>query len=259
MHQKICGRWRPAHATAITTARISARVSLVKANRRNYYRILHVQPEAPEEIVTATYRTIMSKLRLHPDLGGDHEAAVLVNQAYAVLSDRAKRNQYDRSLQKERTRTYPQARGTVAAGTPVTHPGCTFCQAELPPTIQADTCCLRCESPLVPPPPQPAKKYDLFGRRSVPRVSKSDAVTVYPGWQMQACSARLRDLSTTGISVITDIALQANQVVRIVSPSFDVLASVISCRPGGCLFMVHARLVSAKFAKSTGVFVSIAA
>jgi hypothetical protein len=263
MHQKNSGRWRSARATAITTARISARVSLVKANRRNYYRILHVQPEAPEEIVTATYRTIMSKLRLHPDLGGDHEAAVLVNQAYAVLSDRAKRDQYDRSLRQERTRTYPQTRGTVAARAPVTHPamqpGCTFCQAGLPPTIQADTRCLRCESPLVPPPPQPAKKYDLFGRRSVPRVSKSDAVIVYPGWQMQACSARLRDLSTTGISVITDIALQANQVVRIVGPSFDVLASVISCRPGGRLFMVHARLVSAKFTKSTGVFVSIAA
>lgn len=232
-------------------------------NRRNYYRILHVQPEAPHEIVTATYRAIMSKLRLHPDLGGDHEAAVLVNQAYAVLSDRAARNQYDRSLRQERARAHPHSRGAVAAGAPRTYrtlkPGCTFCEAELPATIHADTRCRRCESPLVPPPPRPAKQHDLFGRRSVPRVSKSDAVCVYPGWQKQACSARLRDLSTAGISVITDVTMQADQVIRISGSLFDVLASVISCRPSGHHFVIHARLLSAIFAKRTGVFVSTAA
>src|SRR5665213_1240253 len=39
-------------------------------NRRNYYRILHVQPEAPSQVITASYRTLMSKLRLHPDFRG---------------------------------------------------------------------------------------------------------------------------------------------------------------------------------------------
>ena len=43
-------------------------------NRRNLYRILHVQPEAPLEIIKASYRSLMTKLKLHPDLGGDHDA-----------------------------------------------------------------------------------------------------------------------------------------------------------------------------------------
>ena len=101
--------------------------------------------------------------------------------------------------------------------------------------------------------------YELFGRRSVPRIPNSDAATVYPGWQMQARGARLRDLSTSGISMVTDIALQANQVVRVVGPLFDVLANVVSCRIGGGVFVIHACLLSAIFARRSGVFVSVAA
>ena len=55
------------------------------AERRNLYRLLYVQPEAPVEIIKASYRTLMSVLRLHPDLGGDHERAARVNAAYEVL------------------------------------------------------------------------------------------------------------------------------------------------------------------------------
>jgi hypothetical protein len=39
-------------------------------NRRNYYRILHVQEDAPEEIIRTSYRTLMQRMRMHPDLGG---------------------------------------------------------------------------------------------------------------------------------------------------------------------------------------------
>lgn len=205
----------------------------------------------------------MSKLRLHPDLGGDHEAASLINQAYAVLGDRDKRRQYDHRLQQERARAYPQPRGScvssgAAAGADM-QPGCPYCQAVLPPAIEADTRCRRCDSPLVPAPPGPARKYELFGRRSVPRIAKSQAVTLHPGWQLQARSARLRDLSTAGISVVTDVTMQANQAVRIVGPLFDVLAKVVSCRRDGHLFVVHARLVKAIFTRRAGVLVSVTA
>ena len=57
------------------------------SNRRNHYRVLHVQPEAPLEVIKASYRAMMMRMKIHPDLGGDHDIAAVVNEAYAVLSD----------------------------------------------------------------------------------------------------------------------------------------------------------------------------
>ena len=56
-------------------------------NRRNFYRILQVQPDAPTEVIRNNYRTLLQKLRLHPDLGGDLRNASLVNQAWQTLRD----------------------------------------------------------------------------------------------------------------------------------------------------------------------------
>ena len=67
-------------------------------NKRNYYRILHVQPDAPEEIIKSSYRTLMQKLKAHPDLGGEEWNATIINEAYDVLLDTNKRKEYDASL-----------------------------------------------------------------------------------------------------------------------------------------------------------------
>ncbi len=67
-------------------------------NRRNLYRILQVQPDAPLEVIKSNYRTLMQKLRLHPDLGGDHANASQINHAYQVLKDTQQRADYDREL-----------------------------------------------------------------------------------------------------------------------------------------------------------------
>lgn len=74
------------------------------AERRNLYRLLHVQPEAPTEIIKASYRALMSTLRMHPDLGGDPQRAAEVNHAYAVLMDPERRRAYDLSLKAARSR-----------------------------------------------------------------------------------------------------------------------------------------------------------
>ncbi|MBQ0961693.1 J domain-containing protein, partial [Ideonella sp. 4Y11] len=68
--------------------------------RRNLYRILHVQPEAPPEVIKAAWRALMSTLRAHPDLGGDPETAARLNAAYEVLSDPVRRAAYDRGLKR---------------------------------------------------------------------------------------------------------------------------------------------------------------
>ena len=67
-------------------------------NKRNYYRILHVQPDAPTEVIRASYRTLMQKLRQHPDLGGENWNASIINEAHNVLADDARRRAYDRTL-----------------------------------------------------------------------------------------------------------------------------------------------------------------
>ena len=77
-------------------------------NRRNYYRILHVQPEAPVEVIRASYRALMGTLRQHPDLGGEHSVAVLLNEAFQVLSDPAQRAAYDLAQRRQ----IEAARGT---------------------------------------------------------------------------------------------------------------------------------------------------
>ncbi|MEM7027813.1 MAG: DnaJ domain-containing protein [Pseudomonadota bacterium] len=69
--------------------------------RRNYYRILNVQPDAPFEIIKNNYRTLMQKLKLHPDLGGNVEQASIINEAYQVLSNTERRARYDDELLSE--------------------------------------------------------------------------------------------------------------------------------------------------------------
>jgi curved DNA-binding protein CbpA len=228
-------------------------------NRRNYYRILHVQPEAPGQVITASYRAMMSKLRLHPDLGGDTANAALINEAYAVLSDPAKRATYDlqqrRPKAAERNRTDEAA--TAPAGKPRVPTQCPFCRAGAPKEIQANTRCQQRGSPLAPPPARPLKRNELFGRRTVPRMSRSDAVTLIASWQTPGRTAQLRDLSMTGVSVIADIKIEARQVIRLIAPLFDILATVVSCRSDGRRIEVHASLLTAIFMRPKGVVVSV--
>lgn len=90
-------------------------------NRRNHYRVLHVQPEAPIEVIKASYRTLMLQLRTHPDLGGRHSEAAMINAAWHVLSDPQRRADYDAGLrrQTEAARGALDAvDGPAAAGTP---------------------------------------------------------------------------------------------------------------------------------------------
>jgi curved DNA-binding protein CbpA len=69
-------------------------------NRRNYYRILEVQPDAPLEVIRQNYMLLLHKLRRHPDLGGNHRDAALINLAFETLSDPQRRAAYDRELLK---------------------------------------------------------------------------------------------------------------------------------------------------------------
>lgn len=82
-------------------------------NKRNYYRVLHLQPDAPQAMIKTAYRTIMQKLKAHPDLGGDEWNASLINEAYETLSNTVKRKAYDNNFfaNREKAQAASQSQG----------------------------------------------------------------------------------------------------------------------------------------------------
>lgn len=91
--------------------------------KQDYYEILQVHPSAHQEVVKRAYHTILGLLQAHPDLGGRHEDAVRVNEAYEVLSNPLTRRAYDearRHLAEQQQRTVPAP--AQAAPSPHTAP-----------------------------------------------------------------------------------------------------------------------------------------
>ena len=66
---------------------------------KDYYEILQVHPKAEPAVIRGAYRVILKELQGHPDLGGSHEQAILLNEAYHILGDTDLRASYDRARQ----------------------------------------------------------------------------------------------------------------------------------------------------------------
>ncbi len=60
----------------------------------DYYQILGISKDAPQEEIKKAYRKLAH--RYHPDKGGDEKKFKEINEAYQILSDQQKRSQYDR-------------------------------------------------------------------------------------------------------------------------------------------------------------------
>ncbi len=61
--------------------------------KRDYYEILGINKNASTDEIKKAYKKLA--LKHHPDKGGDAEKFKEISEAYAVLSDDSKRNQYD--------------------------------------------------------------------------------------------------------------------------------------------------------------------
>jgi hypothetical protein len=249
-------------------------------NRRNLYRILHVQPEAPIEIIKASYRSLMTTLKVHPDLGGNHESAVQINQAYAVLGDPNKRSKYDEMLQSRKS----QGRGHSVHEAPIdTHESsrphrssayqavwdddrspssaapqrCLFCGTDLAFAPRANKHCIHCASSLTPAHPIPNDRLrELFGRRASPRIAKAGVLVIYPSWPHAGYSAKLCDLSPSGISMLTAYGASIGQILKFNSDNIKGIARVVSVRANGVNFLVHASILTAEFVSKAGIFVT---
>jgi curved DNA-binding protein CbpA len=186
-------------------------------NRRNYYRVLHVQPDAPAAVIQSTYRTLMQKLKMHPDLGGDTWNAALLNEAYAVLHDPLKREQYDRQILKKLQKPHP------AIDFKLGH--CLFCKSvfRIDAGKAASDACLECRSPLQG---MDVDETQLTLRRLASRVERTFDITYYTYWPQSAHRAIAMDFSPTGIAIAGPDHFFIGQLIKIESELLSAVAQV---------------------------------
>jgi hypothetical protein len=220
-------------------------------NRRNYYRVLHVQPDAPPAVIKSTYRTLMQKLKMHPDLGGDTWNAALVNEAYAVLHDPLKREQYDRQILKRL-----QKRPTP---TDLKRGHCLFCKSVflIEPERAAAEVCVECRSPLQG---IDADETQITLRRLAARIERTFDITYYTYWPQAAHRAVAMDFSPTGIAIAGADHFFVGQLIKIDSELLSAVAQVKNQESPGeaaSLIRVGLKFMTVSFNLPRGTFVGV--
>ena len=89
----------------------------------SYYELLQVSENADQEIIQAAYRRLV--LRYHPDRSSEPDAAEMtqrLNNAYAILSDLARRAAYNMQLGASRTAPQPRPRNQRTQEAPPARP-----------------------------------------------------------------------------------------------------------------------------------------
>src|SRR5262245_19383169 len=119
----------------------------------DYYRILHVQPDAPTPVIHAIYRTLLQRLQTSATFAGEADAG-LIEEAYAVLGNAQRRAAYDAQRRAASAQPAPPREAPPAddfSDTPAMNV-CLFCGAPhgLQRRIERDDDCGRCGSPLCP-------------------------------------------------------------------------------------------------------------
>ena len=221
--------------------------------RRNHYRVLHVQPEAPAEVIKASYRTLMAKL--HPDQGGSAELAARLNVAYAVLSDPEQRRRYDQTLKR------PARASEVAPVFEIdawlTHRVCPFCRSGFGNTPALGSRCLNCHSPLAPAPTLREAPGEIIGRRRNERHARAVDAQLRLASDNELRGARMRDLSFTGLSLYSAVRIPNGSAIRVTADTFDTVAVTVGCRAATPVFTVHARLLTLQLLRAgRGVLVN---
>lgn len=238
-------------------------------NRRNYYRILHVQPDAPAHIIKSSYRTLMQKLKMHPDLGGDQWNASVLNEAYQVLSDEDKRAAYDATFlggsdrlqqagrQSEKSRNQTADEPAAQAKPNVDDPSlCAFCSTpKTSPGYTEDLFCRRCDAPTARV--TIVRSTDAGGRTCM-RMPYNAPLELFLSVDAGARVARLRDLSPAGMRIQTRFPVDSGMIVRIDSRMTAAVGRVVFCNraAGGSGFHSGIEFITAHFHNCQGTFFS---
>ncbi len=197
-------------------------------NRRNFYRILQVQPDAPIEIIRASYRTQMRELKNHPDLGGTDFAAAALNEAYETLSNPVRRAAYDKELLRRYAFTKPVASDDRKPIVPVL---CPFCRRPLSRAPSPGDTCSFCRTPV-----QSGKTEPLAasGKRALTRIQRSDPIDYYRSWPGEAGQGRMLDLTPKGMRFVCEENIPPKTVLKISGGLLEASAAVTNCREKTC-------------------------
>jgi len=222
--------------------------------RRNYYRILQVQPDAPLEIIRASYRALMKELGHHPDLGGGHLDAQNLNEAYETLIDPELRARYDIKLFKYYTKEPIPVQSDQI---PLIRVFCPFCKRPLARKADPDETCYTCSCPLES---RQGDELEDRCKRSVQRMRKSGTIRFYDHWPQKGEVAQIRDISPIGICLICPRPLQLDGLIKLSGPLLKAIARVVECRPHRVsLYSIGFEFKTVTFAASSGSFVSASA
>ncbi len=230
-------------------------------NRRNFYRLLGVHPEADPVIIRERYTAMRAESQVPRDL---------LDTAYSILNHPAKRRQYDRLLKRYDHSTaiqqmkpakpepeekappdlhgspgYMDIPGSDPADLlppdtqkPVPHNAyptaflkdkpisCPFCNEQhhfREPEKPAGRICERCKSPLF----FAEDVREPGGGRICDRVRKSEIIWFYVYWPGERLPGRLFDISPTGMRLESEYGLHQGQIVKIDGISFKAVGEVV--------------------------------
>ncbi|MDJ0916941.1 MAG: J domain-containing protein [Woeseiaceae bacterium] len=236
----------------------------------DYYEILHVHPEAPEAVIRASYRALMQKLKMHPDLGGDAEIAARINEAYAVLTDIERRAAYDAAREAAESLSQaadvPDADAAMGDTTsnlvqprnPVHE--CVFCVTPhgYGNAIPPEAACVSCKSPLALVEP---KRFEQSDQRAVSRISSRLDVRFFTEWpQARPHHGVTGDVSLNGMRLVTSRPLKVGNVIKLQCDVLESIAVVknssLQRRGFGLDYAVGLSFITLRFDRSLGGFVS---
>jgi len=192
-------------------------------NRRNYYRILQVQPDAPPEIIRASYRTLMKEMKAHPDVGGEHSSAYIINEAYETLSDCGRRAEYDKKLKMRPVESYARYMNKMKSV-------------------------------------HQKKTLHRNNQRSYSRIKKNGKLHYSFSLLTPDRTANMLDISPKGVRFMCSEELKQESKVRIKSPLLKALVKVVNSRKTvlneKMCYTVGAEFLKVTFKSSKGTFFS---
>lgn len=235
-------------------------------NQRNYYRILQVQPDAPNITITASYQALKKSFL---------QDAALLDEAYRILSNPATRQRYDAIFASNVFRNASKITqvnsnlpvlATDAKNTSqyavepyravITH-YCFFCKVPYVPqtNLYQNENCLECASPLHVVQHESRES----SRRAMMRMTVRGEFNFYLFWPGEPYQGLFQDLSPAGIRFLTDVMLDSNDIIKIDAPNFQAVAEVTHKHHEGKEISVGTRFIAVKFDQQHGNFVMVQA